>query len=107
MMKTKTDNDILSPAEWIEEYDENLKKWINDGGHTTLYDIENMLSSYARHVAARVARNVQHRAAEIAIGVCYEIDRRPYYQLPGHLAPSLEMNIMNIPLRDVYPEWEE
>lgn len=86
----KQNNDILTPAEWLEKYDPDLKKWINYGGVTTMYDIKNMLSEYARHVAARVASNTRGRAEEIV----------------GEYGPEMgeiQDRITNIPLRDVYP----
>lgn len=95
-------NDILSPEEWIKANDEAVDtSTLTKVQWEAYFVMLEIMQLYAGHVARRVARNVRHRACEIVAeesGGCGSGSDRHFAN--AHNA------IMNIQIRDVYPEGE-
>lgn len=102
-------NDILSPINWLAR-----EKGISTNGLTEQWN-DKTVREYAAHVAARVARNVRHRACDI-LAEAFNGERKIEMEISGQTVPVIQQTlvwkpgeqspdgkIMNIQLRDVYP----
>lgn len=92
------DNEILAPAEWLNKWHRGWES--QEIGPEAVVELMNQ---YADYVAARVARNVRHRAVEVL-----NEEAADYIESEDQMGVIIGnragQRIMNIPLRAVYPE---
>ena len=96
-------NDILSPEEWIKANDEAVDtSTLTKVQWEAYFVMLEIMQLYAGHVARRVARNVRHRACGVVNRYSPEIAG----QREKMVINCMLTDIMQIQLRDVYPEGE-